>query len=57
MKNKSVDGKKVEKKDLLQELVLMLDICFEGQAIVHNGAVRMTLPSGQSFTLTVDEVA
>ncbi len=57
MKNKSMKTEKVGKKELLQELLLMLDICFEGQAIVYNEAVRMTLPSGESFTLTVDEVS
>ena len=57
MKNKSAKTEKVGKKEMLQELLLMLDICFEGKAIIYDGAVRMTLPSGESFTLTVDEVA
>ena len=57
MKNKKTKIEKVEKAELLQELMAMLDVCFEGKAIVYDGALRMTLPNGQSFQLAVEEVS
>ena len=57
MKNKKKKIEKVEKAELLQELMVMLDVCFEGKAIVYEGGLRMTLPNGQSFRLAVEEVS
>ena len=57
MKNKKTKIEKVEKAELLQELLAMLDVWFEGKAIVYDGALRMTLPNGQSFQLAVEEVS
>ncbi len=57
MKDKKTKLEKVAKEELMQELLVMLDICFEGEAILYDGALRMTLPNGQSFTVAVEEVA
>ena len=48
---------RVERKELLEELLAMVEICFEGQAIIYDESVRMTLPTGDSFVLKVEKVA
>lgn len=57
MKNKKTKEVQVSKKELLEELLAMLEICFEGEAIIYEGTLRMTIPSGQSFVLSVEDAA
>ena len=49
--------KRVGKKEMLEELLALVRVCFEGEAILYNGALRMTLPSGESFEVSVEEAS
>ena len=57
MKSKRTKEVQVSKKELLEELLAMLKTCFEGEAMLYEGAIYITLPGGESFTLNVDEAA
>ena len=49
--------KRVEKREMLEELLALVRICFEGEAILYDGALRMTLPTGDSFVVKVEDVS
>ena len=57
MKGKRTKEARVSKKELLEELLAMLRTCFEGEAILYEGAIHIALPGGESFTLNVEEAA
>ena len=57
MNGRNAKEKRVERKAVLEELLAMVQVCFEGEAIVYQGAIRMTLPGGESFTVTVEDAA
>ncbi len=46
---------RVDKKQLTEEMWVMIDTCFEGTAIVYEGKIRMRLPSGELFLIEIKE--
>ena len=49
--------KKVEKNEMLEELLAMIQTCFEGEAILADGSIRLRLRSGEAFAVNVEKVA
>ena len=47
----------VEKGEFLEELLAMVKTCFEGEAILFEGKIRMRLPSGEAFVIDVESAA
>lgn len=47
----------VEKSELMEELLAMVQTCFEGEAILTDGEIRMRLPSGEAFVVSVENAA
>ena len=47
----------VGKDELLEELLAMVKTCFEGEAIIYEGKIRLRLPSGEAFELGVENAA
>ena len=47
----------VEKSELMEELLAMVQTCFEGEAILADGEIRMRLPSGEAFVVSVENAA
>ena len=37
------------------EVLAMLKVCFEGEAVAEGDKLRLILPEGRSFTVTVSE--
>ncbi len=44
-------------EDMLEEIEDMLSVCFEGRIVRENAQIRMILPGGQRFSVSVDEEA
>ena len=42
-------------KDEGGEVLAMLKVCFEGEAVAEGDKLRLILPEGRSFTVTVSE--
>ncbi len=57
MNKRNANVEKVGKRAVLEEMLAMIRVCFEGEAVIYDGEVRMTLPGGESFTVSVAEVA
>ncbi|MBO5363428.1 MAG: hypothetical protein J6A46_03790 [Clostridia bacterium] len=57
MNERNAKERRVERKDVLEELLAMVRVCFEGEAILYDDELLMTLPTGDSFTLKVEKVA
>lgn len=47
----------ITKKEFLEELTAMLNVCFEAEAVQEAEGVRLTFPSGEVFFLRVGEAA
>ena len=47
----------ITKKEFLEELTAMLNVCFEAEAVQEAEGVRLTFPSGEVFFLRVEEAA
>ena len=47
----------ITKKEFLEELAAMLNVCFEAEAVQEAEGVRLTFPSGEVFFLRVEEAA
>ena len=45
---------RVGKEEMLKEMLAMVKTCFEGEAIIYEGKIRMRLPSGEAFVVTVE---
>ena len=45
---------RVGKEEMLKEMLAMVNTCFEGEAIMYEGKIRMRLPSGEAFVVTVE---
>ena len=54
MNSKETKVERVAKEEMLAELLAMIETCFEGSAIVHDGKIRMRLPKGEGFIVSVD---
>lgn len=55
MNMKATKEARVDKKQLTEEMLVMIDTCFEGTAIVYEGKIRMRLPSGELFLIEIKE--
>ncbi len=52
--NYEANEKRLEKSELLEELLAMIKTCFEGEAIIFEEKIRMRLPSGEGYVLTLE---
>ena len=57
MNKGNAKAKQVGQKEMLEELLAMIRVCFEGEASVQGDGVKMALPSGEAFVLTISSVA
>ena len=49
------DEGKLSLEEMRGEVLAMLKVCFEGEAVAEGGKLRLILPEGRSFTVTVSE--
>jgi len=54
MNSKGTKVERVAKEEMLAEMLAMIETCFEGTAVVHEGKIRMRLPKGEGFIVSVD---
>ena len=49
--------RRVKSDELMEEMLAMVQICFEGEAVLGSDGIQMTLPNGEVFLLKVEDVA
>ena len=54
MKSKGMKVERVSKEEMLVELLAMIETCFEGSAIIHDGKIRMRLPNGEGYAISLE---
>lgn len=47
----------ITKKEFLEELAAMLNVCFEAEAVQEAEGIRLTFPDGEVFILRVGEAS
>ena len=47
----------ITKKEFLEELTAMLNVCFEAEAVQTEKGIRLTFPDGEVFFLRVGEAS
>ena len=57
MNERNAKARQVGQKEMLEELLAMIRVCFEGEASLQGDGVKMALPSGEAFVLTISSVA
>ncbi len=50
-------AKRVQKQEMTEEILAMIQVCFEGEASLENGKVRLVLPDGEAFCIQVETAA
>ena len=56
MNKRNAQEKQVGKQELMEELLAMIEVCFEGEVKICEDSLWMALPEGESFRLNVEEV-
>ena len=49
--------KDVSLKDMKEEIIAMLAVCFEGEVLESDARICMILPDGQKFSVSVEKDA
>ena len=57
MNERNAKARQVGQKEMLEELLAMIRVCFEGESSLQGDGVKMELPNGEAFLLTVSSVA
>ena len=57
MNERNAKVKQVGQEEMLEELLAMIRVCFEGEASLQGDSVKMALPSGETFSVTVSGIA
>ena len=57
MNERNAKARQVGQKEMLEELLAMIRVCFEGEVSLQGDGVKMELPNGEAFLLTISSVA
>ena len=57
MNKGSAKAKQVGCAEMLEEMLAMIQVCFEGQVALQGESLQLTLPSGEAFSIAVSRVS